>query len=151
MLCSVGSYRTPSVMKWSLKHPLLHDNQECNHHKSVNLRARFNQGWRMEKIVSSPAVVGGLEGGVTQTCALLCLPCRTGRQRAMTGTALSVIYQATSSRVTTASGSTISSVYRRSASPETAGRTGSVSSAGQVVKLGSVCPLKGLSCLSLND
>lgn len=79
---------------------------------------------------SSPAVVGGLEGGVTQTCALLCLPCRSGRQRATTGTASSVTCRATSCRVTTASGFIISSVCRRSSNPEMEAPTGSVSSAG---------------------
>lgn len=84
----------------------------------------------MKKVVSSPAVVGGSEGGVTQTCALLCLPCRSGRQRATTGTASSVTYRATSSPATTAFGFTTSSVCRRSSSPEMEDPTGSVSPAG---------------------
>lgn len=100
-------------------------------HKSVKLRLAvvLSASW-MEKVFSSPAVVGGLEGGVTQTCALLCLPCRTGRQRATTGTASSVTYRAMSSHATTAFGSTISNACRRSASPEMEDLTGSVLSAG---------------------
>lgn len=98
---------------------------------TVNLwRVCRDSGWRLDALVSSPAVVGGLEGGVTQTCSLLCLGCRSGRLKVTTGTASSVTCPATSSRVTTASGFITSSVCRRSSSPETEGPTGSVWSAG---------------------
>lgn len=97
----------------------------------VNLcRVCCNSGWRIDALVSSPAVAGGLEGGVTQTCSLLCLGCRSGRQRVTTGTASSATCPAMSSRVTTASGFITSSVCRRSSSPEMEAPTGSVWSAG---------------------
>lgn len=71
--------------------------------------------------------------GVTQTCSLLFVLCRTGRRRATTGTASTATYQATSCPATTASGSITSNVCRRSANPETEAPTGSVSSAGYVL------------------
>lgn len=104
-------------------------------HECINLRVHCNPTWRKKTDVSSPAVVGGLEGGVTQTCSLLCLGCRSGRQKATTGTALSVTYRATSSHVTTASGSITSSVCQRSSNPEMEDPTGNVSSAGCVYSL----------------
>lgn len=73
-------------------------------------------------------------GGVTQTCSLLFVLCRTGRRRATTGTASTATYQATSCPATTASGSITSNVCRRSANPETEAPTGSASSAGWVLE-----------------
>lgn len=82
--------------------------------------------------LKSPAAAGGQVGaGGVITCAVPCLPpCRSGRQRATTGTASSATCRATSCRATTASGCTTSSVCRTSSSPETEAPTGSASSAG---------------------
>lgn len=63
-------------------------------------------------------------------CLCMCMCCRTGRQRVMTGTVLSVTYQETCWSATAASVSITSAVSLTNSGPETPHLTGSAMSAG---------------------
>ena len=48
--------------------------------RTLNPSARFNRGWQTENIVSSPAVVGRLEGGLPKL-VLCCVPAGLGGRK----------------------------------------------------------------------